>query len=93
MRQIGGLCAAALVAIKENAQKLEDDHKKAKVLAGISFLLVIVISHYALSQANLDFVYSNCINFSFPCIKSEGLNRLKGLSVDIESVETNIVSI
>ncbi|XP_015875563.3 low-specificity L-threonine aldolase 1 [Ziziphus jujuba] len=54
MRQIGILCAAALIAIKENVQKLEDDHKKAKVLA-------------------------------------EGLNKLKGLSVDIKSVETNII--
>ncbi|KAJ4834156.1 putative low-specificity L-threonine aldolase 1 [Turnera subulata] len=33
MRQVGILCAAALVAIQENVRKLEDDHKKAKVLA------------------------------------------------------------
>ncbi|KAG8649774.1 probable low-specificity L-threonine aldolase 1 [Manihot esculenta] len=33
MRQIGILCAAALVAIQENAGKLEDDHQKAKTLA------------------------------------------------------------
>ncbi|XP_008453667.1 low-specificity L-threonine aldolase 1-like isoform X2 [Cucumis melo] len=33
MRQIGILCAAGLVAIKENVQKLEADHEKAKQLA------------------------------------------------------------
>ncbi|KAG7624007.1 putative low-specificity L-threonine aldolase 2 [Arabidopsis thaliana] len=33
MRQIGLLCAAALVALHENVAKLEDDHKKARVLA------------------------------------------------------------
>ena len=34
MRQIGVLCAAALVALRENVAKLEDDHKNAKILAG-----------------------------------------------------------
>ncbi|PON54532.1 Threonine aldolase [Trema orientale] len=33
MRQVGVLCAAALVAVKENVEKLEADHKKAKFLA------------------------------------------------------------
>ncbi|XVF57119.1 hypothetical protein PTKIN_Ptkin06aG0178100 [Pterospermum kingtungense] len=33
MRQIGFICAAAFVALKENVGKLEADHKKAKVLA------------------------------------------------------------
>ncbi|KAK9732957.1 hypothetical protein RND81_04G034100 [Saponaria officinalis] len=33
MRQVGVLCAAALVAVKENVRKLEDDHKNAKLLA------------------------------------------------------------
>ncbi|KAJ6380000.1 hypothetical protein OIU76_016620 [Salix suchowensis] len=33
MRQVGILCAAALVAVQENVSKLEDDHKKAKMLA------------------------------------------------------------
>ncbi|CAK9173730.1 unnamed protein product [Ilex paraguariensis] len=55
MRQVGVLCAAALVALQENVAKLEGDHKKAKVLA-------------------------------------EGLNKIKGLKVDVTSVETNIVS-
>lgn len=34
MRQIGILCAAALVALKENVGKLESDHKKTRLLAG-----------------------------------------------------------
>ncbi|WCJ43795.1 Low-specificity L-threonine aldolase 1 [Euphorbia peplus] len=33
MRQVGMLCAAALVAVQENVGKLEDDHKKTKALA------------------------------------------------------------
>ncbi|XP_010553776.1 PREDICTED: probable low-specificity L-threonine aldolase 1 isoform X2 [Tarenaya hassleriana] len=33
MRQIGVLCAAALIALQENVSKLEYDHKKAKILA------------------------------------------------------------
>ncbi|KAJ4719735.1 putative L-allo-threonine aldolase [Melia azedarach] len=33
MRQVGILCAAALVALQENVGKLEGDHKKAKMLA------------------------------------------------------------
>ncbi|KAK7258639.1 hypothetical protein RIF29_24220 [Crotalaria pallida] len=33
MRQVGILCAAALVALQENVAKLESDHKKAKLLA------------------------------------------------------------
>ena len=54
MRQVGILCAAALVALQENVAKLEGDHKKAKTLA-------------------------------------EGLNRIKGIRVDTEMVETNIL--
>ncbi|KAL9235211.1 hypothetical protein vseg_009993 [Gypsophila vaccaria] len=33
MRQVGVLCAAALVAVKENVRKLADDHRNAKLLA------------------------------------------------------------
>ncbi|KAL5835299.1 hypothetical protein ACOSQ3_014867 [Xanthoceras sorbifolium] len=54
MRQVGILCAAALVALQENVEKLEVDHKKAKMFA-------------------------------------EGLNKIKGLRVDVNTVETNIV--
>lgn len=34
MRQVGILCAAALVALEENVEKLVVDHKNAKTLAG-----------------------------------------------------------
>ncbi|XP_058214328.1 low-specificity L-threonine aldolase 1-like [Rhododendron vialii] len=54
MRQVGVVCAAALVAVQHNVGKLEGDHKKAKSLA-------------------------------------KGLNEIKGLKVDVSSVETNII--
>ncbi|KAI4338625.1 hypothetical protein MLD38_023661 [Melastoma candidum] len=54
MRQVGVLCAAALVAVQENISKLEEDHRNARALA-------------------------------------EGLDRIKGLKVDVISVETNII--
>lgn len=34
MRQVGVLCAAALVALQENVGKLESDHKNARFFAG-----------------------------------------------------------
>ncbi|RWR76029.1 Aromatic amino acid beta-eliminating lyase/threonine aldolase [Cinnamomum micranthum f. kanehirae] len=33
MRQVGILCAAAFIALKDNVGRLEDDHRKAKILA------------------------------------------------------------
>ena len=46
MRQIGILCAPALVAVQENVKKLEDDHKQAKQLAGYtsSFVTTLYLS-------------------------------------------------
>ncbi|KAE8009939.1 hypothetical protein FH972_006344 [Carpinus fangiana] len=54
MRQVGILCAAALVAVQENVEKLKGDHKNAKILA-------------------------------------EGLNQMKGIRIDVASMETNII--
>jgi len=34
MRQVGILCAAALVALQDNIGKLENDHKNTRLLAG-----------------------------------------------------------
>ncbi|GAB2288237.1 hypothetical protein Dimus_022578 [Dionaea muscipula] len=34
MRQVGILCAAAIIALKQNVSKLQGDHEKAKRLAG-----------------------------------------------------------
>ena len=34
MRQVGVLCAAAHVVVRDTVGKLADDHKKAKALAG-----------------------------------------------------------
>lgn len=38
MRQVGILCAAAIVALQENVPKLVTDHKNAKTLAGKTLL-------------------------------------------------------
>ncbi|TKW05445.1 hypothetical protein SEVIR_7G176100v4 [Setaria viridis] len=54
MRQVGVLCAAAQVAVRDTLGKLEDDHRKAKALA-------------------------------------EGLKKIKHITVDPASVETNMV--
>lgn len=83
MRQIGILCAAALVAVHENVAKLESDHKKAKLLAG---------TFHAILPAQCSHIFLILINYFFSSI-SEGLNEIKGLKVDVRSVETNIVSI
>jgi hypothetical protein len=49
MRQVGVLCAAAYVGIRDTVGKLADDHRKAKVLAGFiyfyfSYLSILVLS-------------------------------------------------
>jgi threonine aldolase len=38
MRQVGVLCAAAYVAVRDTVGKLADDHRKAKALAGFIYL-------------------------------------------------------
>uniref|UniRef100_A0ACD5URJ1 Uncharacterized protein n=1 Tax=Avena sativa TaxID=4498 RepID=A0ACD5URJ1_AVESA len=54
MRQVGILCAAAYVGVRDTVGKLADDHRRAKVLA-------------------------------------DGLNKIKQFTVDLTSVETNMV--
>ncbi|KAJ4759677.1 threonine aldolase 1 [Rhynchospora pubera] len=54
MRQVGVLCAAAYVALRDNVPKLSDDHRRAKMLA-------------------------------------EGLQKVEHFSVDLSSVESNMV--
>lgn len=44
MRQVGVLCAAALVAIQENIVKLKGDHEKTKILAGKASSLATIFS-------------------------------------------------
>uniref|UniRef100_A0A8I6XQN9 Aromatic amino acid beta-eliminating lyase/threonine aldolase domain-containing protein n=1 Tax=Hordeum vulgare subsp. vulgare TaxID=112509 RepID=A0A8I6XQN9_HORVV len=55
IRQVGILCAAAEVAVRDTVGKLADDHRKAKVLA-------------------------------------DGLKKIEHFTVDLASVETNLVS-
>uniref|UniRef100_A0A453J7C9 Aromatic amino acid beta-eliminating lyase/threonine aldolase domain-containing protein n=1 Tax=Aegilops tauschii subsp. strangulata TaxID=200361 RepID=A0A453J7C9_AEGTS len=54
IRQVGILCAAAEVAVRDTVGKLADDHRKAKVLA-------------------------------------DGLKKIEQFTVDLASVETNLV--
>lgn len=49
MRQVGILCAAALVALQENVAKLEGDHKKAKTLAGIFSVYLVHYPNFPLN--------------------------------------------
>lgn len=43
MRQVGILCAAAFIALKDNVGRLEDDHRKAKILAGLNLFIYLFI--------------------------------------------------
>ncbi|XP_028067211.1 probable low-specificity L-threonine aldolase 1 isoform X2 [Camellia sinensis] len=45
MRQVGVLCATALVAVQENVGMLESDHNNAKFLARKFFLLFNTLSY------------------------------------------------
>jgi threonine aldolase len=40
MRQVGVLCTAAYVVVRDTVGKLADDHRKAKALAGFKNLVV-----------------------------------------------------
>lgn len=83
MRQVGVLCAAALVALEENVSKLVDDHKNAKTLAG-NFTPVASSNFFQTVHVSETYITG---------LFSVGINKIKGLKVDLDSVETNIVSI
>ncbi|XP_058744083.1 low-specificity L-threonine aldolase 1-like isoform X1 [Vicia villosa] len=56
MRQIGILCAAALVALKENVGKLESDHKKTRLLAdGLNEIKELRINPFSV-ETNIIFI-------------------------------------
>ncbi|KNA14150.1 hypothetical protein SOVF_110180 [Spinacia oleracea] len=56
MRQIGILCAAALVAVQDNVKKLEEDHKNTKLLAeGLNQIAGIKVDMSAV-ETNIVFV-------------------------------------
>jgi threonine aldolase len=48
MRQVGVLCAAAHVAVRDTVGKLADDHRKAKALAGLFFSFLKILSQNCL---------------------------------------------
>jgi hypothetical protein len=64
MRQTGIICAAAIVAVQENVGKLEGDHKKAKIFAGILVYLIhmplSLVGSISLTEHSLE----TCIVFS-----------------------------
>ena len=102
MRQVGILCAAAIVAVQENVGKLEGDHKNAKVLAGwyssvfdsYDIILGEKTNYCLLSNIFLIQFLPQCNHWKHVFFFSpEGLNKIKGIIVDAASVETNIVSI
>ena len=102
MRQVGILCAAAIVAVQENVGKLEGDHKNAKVLAGwyssvfdsYDIILGEKTNYCLLSNIFLIQFLPQCNHWKHVFLFSpEGLNKIKVIRVDAASVETNIVSI
>jgi hypothetical protein len=46
MRQVGVLCAAAHVAVRDTVGKLADDHRRAKALAGFMFFWDLTSPHF-----------------------------------------------
>lgn len=57
MRQVGVLCAAASVALRDNISKLEDDHRKAKLLAdGLNEIKGIIVDA-SLIETNMVFFH------------------------------------
>lgn len=64
MRQVGILCAAALVALQENVGKLAIDHKNAKTLAGNKYSASFkwFLFYVAMSPSFLKKDLQNCIH-------------------------------
>lgn len=86
MRQVGILCAAALVALHENVANLDTDHKRAKILVGIFPVYLILYTKLLFGGQPLPSLLKlySWIFFYFLLINSEGLNQIK------EFVETLI---
>jgi hypothetical protein len=72
MRQVGFLCAAAYVAVRDTVGKLADDHRKAKALAG--FKNLVVFSFFLLSPTSLHFCCAQFTNTEHPlCFETPSL--------------------
>ena len=56
MRQVGVLCAAAHVAVRDTVGKLADDHRRAKALAGFMPFCILTSLHF-------DFPHSQVFNY------------------------------
>ncbi|KAJ0967577.1 hypothetical protein J5N97_024494 [Dioscorea zingiberensis] len=67
MRQVGVLCAAAHVALRENLEKLEEDHQRAKILAdGLNQIKQLSVN---MTSTETNMVYFNILESS--CISPE----------------------
>jgi hypothetical protein len=73
MRQVGVLCAAAYVAVRDTVGKLADDHRKAKALAGFIFL------YFFLFKSNFtSFCYSQFTSPEQPCFDTHKKTSVVG---------------
>ncbi|KAL6903491.1 hypothetical protein ACP4OV_004304 [Aristida adscensionis] len=86
MRQVGVLCAAAYIAIRDTVGKLADDHRRAKTLN-----LISRHSFPAYSDGKNMFYQLEILNVYLLFISLEGLKKIKQFVVDSASVETNMV--
>jgi hypothetical protein len=64
MRQVGVLCAAAHVAVRDTVGKLADDHRRAKSLAGFMFF-------WNLTSLHFDIHYSQVFNYHHDFLQKE----------------------
>jgi threonine aldolase len=84
MRQAGIIAAAGLYALKNNIERLEEDHRKAKLLAG-------TISGIASLEIDMDAVQTNIVIFSPKTISVEKAIeacRQKGLLISVGKVNS-----
>lgn len=66
MRQVGILCAGALVALHENVAKLEGDHKKAKNLAGTFSIYLVQYTKLLFELKERHHIFTQAVKlFSF----------------------------
>ena len=84
MRQVGIIAAAGLYALKNNIERLEEDHRKAKILAG-------TISEIPSLEIDMNAVQTNILIFKpkkLTVEKAIELCRQKGLLISVGKVDS-----
>ena len=85
MRQAGILAAAGLYALKNNIERLHEDHKRAFLLAeSINSMNDFEVD---ISSVQSNMAYINCLNKSASTVVSE----LGKLGIDVLSIDENVV--